>query len=91
MVNSPVMSTSPHRAQSDPHYGQDGMLLDVKATRSQAEPAFDRDEWSETPRAHGDASEGGRTVLGWALVDPGAAVDWLYRLVGGPGPGRPSR
>jgi len=60
------MSISPHRAQSDPNYGIEELVL-TEREEVQAEPPFDCLSWAETRDLHGVASEGARMVLGWAL------------------------
>ncbi|HEU0311320.1 MAG TPA: hypothetical protein VFR36_08900 [Sphingomicrobium sp.] len=61
------MSTSPHRAQHDPHPGHEEEIPTVEGEEVLAEARFDRLNWAEIRDVHGVASEGGRLVLGWAL------------------------
>ena len=61
------MSTSPHRAQQDPHLGHDQEIPTVLGEESGADTRFDELNWSEVREVQGVSSEGGRMVLGWAL------------------------
>ena len=60
------MSTSPHRAQHDPHYDRE-VEIPVGGELPQSGAGFDPTSWAEVRDVHGVATEGGRQILGWAL------------------------
>ena len=62
------MSTSPHRAASDPAPFNQEEIPVVEGGAYHGEPNFDRLSWAETRDEHEVASAGGRMVLGWALA-----------------------
>jgi len=68
VVNSPIMSTNPYRAQGNRFpEDRDDQIPVIEGEEVRSEPGFSRMDWAEIRDVHGVASEGGRLVLGWAL------------------------
>ena len=61
------MSTSPYRAQQDPHPGHEGEIPIVEGEEVHSENQFSALNWAEIRDIQGVSSEGGRMVLGWGL------------------------